>query len=226
MAKSVQKLEARELRLKGKSIKKIAKKINVSVSSVSSWCRDIELTAEQKRILETNARNPYYGKRGAYLKRLKNKTDSKIKRLKKIGIKDIGTLSKRELFLTGSALYWAEGFKKDTQVGFASLDAEMIKFFIRWLKICFGYQNSDLIFRTTANISHKYRIDEIQKHWSKLLKIPLSQFQKPFFQKFKWKKSYEHPNEYFGILRVKVRKSTDFLRKIIGYIEGLKLNAS
>ncbi len=226
MSKSVQRLEARKFRLKGKSIKKIAKRLNVSVGSVSAWCQDIELSPSQKKILETNARNPYYAGRGVYLKRLKKKTDLKVKRLQKAGIKKIGILSKRELFLSGSALYWAEGFKKDTQAGFASLDPDMIKFFKKWLKDCFEYQNSDLIFRVTANISHKNRIREIETYWSKVLGVSLNQFQKPFFQDFKWKKTYENPNEYYGVLRIKVRKSKDFLRQISGFIEGLKLNAA
>ena len=47
MAKSKQMLQARQLRKEGESIKVIAKKLSVSVSSVSVWCRDIELSKEQ-----------------------------------------------------------------------------------------------------------------------------------------------------------------------------------
>lgn len=224
MSKSVQKIEARKLRSEGESIKKIARQLRVSVGSVSVWCRNVELSSVQKKALDDNARNPYYGGRGIYLRRLKKRIDSKTEKLKMIGIKKIGKLDKRELFLTGASLYWAEGFKKDSQAGLASLDTKMIQFFVRWLKICFGYQDKDLIFRVTVNISHKYRIIEIEEYWSKVLNIPLDQFRKPFFQNFKWKKTYENPNEYYGVLRVKVRKSKDFLRKIYGFIEGLKLN--
>jgi hypothetical protein len=158
------------------------------------------------------------------LRKLKKKTLLKARKLQKIGIKKVGILSKRELFLVGSSLYWAEGFKKDSQAGLGSLDPAMIKLYIKWLKDCFGYKNDDLIFRVTANISHKDRIKEIEKYWSTLLDVPLEQFQKPFFQDVKWKKTYDNPNEYFGVLRVKVRKSKDFLREIYGFIEGLKLN--
>jgi hypothetical protein len=224
MSKSIQKLEAIRLRKTGKSIKKIANVLNVSVGSVSSWCRDIELSPSQKKTLDTNARNPYYAGRGIYIRKLKKRTDLKISKLKTAGIKEVGILNKRELFIAGISLYWAEGFKKDSQVGLASLDPMMIKFFINWLKTCFGYTNEDLIFRVTANISHQHRIKEIESYWSKELNVPLTQFRKPFFQDVKWKKTYENPNEYYGILRVRVRKSKDFLRKIYGFIEGLKLN--
>lgn len=224
MSKSVQKIKSKELRNQGKSIKSIAKELGVSVSSVSVWCRDVELSPSQKKVLETNARNPYYAGRGIYLKNLKKRTDLKVKRLERFGIKKIGKLAKKELFVAGAALYWAEGFKKDSQAGLASLDPDMVKFYIKWLKVCFGYKNEDLIFRVTANISHKRRIEAIEKYWSNELKVPQNQFKKPFFQNVKWKKTYENPNEYYGVLRVKVRKSKDFLREIYGYIEGLKLN--
>jgi hypothetical protein len=224
MSNLIQKLEAVRLRKAGKSIRGIAKTLSAPPSTISLWCKDIELTQKQKSVLEANAKNPYYAGRGVYLDKLKRRTKTKIKKLEKLGIKKVGKLSNRELFLTGAVLYWAEGFKKDSQAGLGSLDPEMIKFYIKWLRVCFGYQNSDLIFRVTANISHEHRIYEIERHWSELLNIPLDQFRKPFFQNVKWKKTYKNPNEYYGVLRVKVRKSKDFLREIHGYIEGLKLN--
>ena len=72
----------------------------------------------------------------------------------------------------------------------------------------------------------KKKTKDIEKYWSKLTEIPISQFQKPFYQKVKWQKIYEHPENYHGVLRIRVKRSTDFLRKIKGYIEGFKLNTA
>lgn len=226
MAKSRERMLARRLRESGYSIKNIAKKLKVSVSSVSNWVRDIELTPEQRAVLEEHARNPYYGKRKDYLDLIKRTKEQKIERLRKGGIREIGGLSKRELFLVGSALYWAEGFKKDSQVGFANQDPDMVRLFIMWLNKCFGYNLSQLTARTTINIGHKKRASEINDYWSQITGIPLNQFKKPIYQRVKWKKVYDNPNDYYGVLRIKVRKSKDFLRRIYGFIEGLKLNLS
>ncbi len=223
MDSSVQKKIAIKLRKEGNSYRKIAKKLEISASCVSNWCKNIKLTSKQKENLEKITRDPYYEGRGVYLTNLKKRTEQKTEKLKILGIKHIGKLNEREMFLAGAALYWAEGFKKDSQAGLASLDPTMIKFFIRWLEICFGYKNKDLSFRVTVNISHKNRISEIQGFWSRELGVSLNQFQKPFYQNFKWKKVYDNPDEYFGVMRVKVRKSRDFLRKIYGFIEGLRL---
>lgn len=223
MAKSKEKIEARKLRKEGKSIKEIAKKLRISVGSVSAWCNDIELTEEQKTKLSLRVTDPYYGKKREYLERKQKEFKIKILKLKNQGIQEIGKLSKREIFLIGVALYWGEGFKKDRQVGFANINREMIKFFIYWLEICFNITNKDLIIRVTANESYKDRISKLERYWSNELNIPLTQFSKPFFQKSVWKKQYDN-NNYYGVLRIKVRRSVNLLRKIYGYIEGVTQN--
>lgn len=226
MAKFKEKSEAIELRKNGESIKDIAKKLGVSPGSVSVWCKDVRLTTSQIKELERRSIDPNYGRRLGNSIKQRAKKERKITTLLKEGIDEIGNLTKRELFLVGVALYWAEGFKKDTQVGFANSNPGMINLYIKWLNECCGVKNEDLIMRVALNISHKNRIDDIQKYWSESTKIPLMNFRKPFFQKFKWKKTYENPDEYFGVLRVKVRRSTDFLRRILGWIEGLRLHGT
>lgn len=221
MAKSKEKLEAIELRKAGKSIKFIAKKLNVSVGSVSVWCKNVVLTEDQLRTLEKNACDPNYGLRLQNSQMQRRKKEQKISDLLNLGENEIGKLTKRELFLVGIALYWAEGFKKDTQVGFANSNPEMINLYLKWLYECCDVKKEDLIVRITVNISHKDRSKEIETYWSNATKIPMENFRKPFYQQFKWKKVYENPNEYYGVLRIKVRKSLDFLRKIHGWIKGL-----
>ena len=77
----------------------------------------------------------------------------------------------------------------------------------------------------TANICYQDKIGAIEKYWIKVTGISKTQFTKPFFQKTKWLKEYEKPNDYHGVLRIRVRRSTDLLRKVKGYIEGLKNQA-
>ncbi len=225
MAKFEQKIEARNLRKEGKSIKQIAKELNVSTSSVSGWCQDIVLSEDQILELEKHARDPNYGRRLENSLRQRRERILKTEKLMKDGVKEIGSITRRELFIAGIALYWAEGFKKDNQVGFANSDPGMINFYIKWLYKCCGIKLQDLNPRATVNISHKNRINVIQKYWSEATRIPSKNFGKPFYQNTKWKKVYENPNEYYGVLRVRVRRSTDLLRKIHGWVEGLKLQA-
>lgn len=177
---------------------------------------NMKMTPEHKRKLQEG--------RKLYQKRRTILVKQKIKRLKEEGIKEIGKFSTRDLFIAGITLYWAEGFKHkdESRLGLATSDPKMAKFYISWLSKCLRITNSQLALRVTANISHSQRIKEIQKFWSDYLNIPLVQFTKPFFQKEKWHKEFTNPQSYHGVIRIHVSKSLDFLRKMRGWLEGLR----
>lgn len=225
MSKLKKRKKAIKLRQQGKSIKEIAKKLAVSPASVHKWCLDIKLTLLQRKQLDQKVSEALQKGRKRVARNQRKKRLKEIRELKAKGVKEIGKLKKREFFLTGAALYWAEGFKKDSRLGFANSDPNMVKFFLKWL-VENGVPKKDIRLRVGVNISHKKRIKEIEKYWSKLTDIPFSQFQKPFFQKFKWKKEFKKPEEYFGVLRIRANKQRVLFRTIYGYIEGLKQNAA
>jgi len=226
MAKSAQRIEARSLRRRGHSINEIARRVEFSKRTISRWCSDIELNEEQKQVLWSRSKARFNEGFRKYCERKRLKTKQKIERLKQEGINEVGKLTERELFIAGVSLYWAEGFKKDMRMGFANSDPEMIKFFIKWLRESLKIEVGDISLSVGLNISHKDRIGKIESYWSKQTGIPKSQFKKPFYQKTKWKKKFEKQDDYHGVLRVRVAKSLDLLRKIYGNIEGLKQNVS
>ncbi|MBM3209565.1 helix-turn-helix domain-containing protein [Candidatus Shapirobacteria bacterium] len=226
MAKTELRTEARKWRSIGESIKVIAKKLHVSPSTVSFWCKDIKLSLPQIKELERRAHDPNYGKRLENSLRQQRARIEKTKRLFNEGVTQVGRLTERELFIAGIALYWAEGFKSDSLAGFCNTDPDMVKFFLSWLKKCFGYKNDDFRLRVGLNESFQENAKQIENFWANLTGISKNQFQKPFYQKVKWKKEYEHPENYHGVLRIRIKKSTDFLRKIKGYIEGFRLNSA
>lgn len=221
MAKSILRQEARDLRNKGLGIKTIAHKLGVSSSTVSLWCRDIALSPEQIKELERRSHDPHYGRRLEYAQKLHEATNQKIRYLLQEGKKEFGTVMKRDLFVSGVALYWAEGFKKDNLVGFSNSDPAMVAIFMKWLRLC-GVEKNRLKFRVGVNEAYRDKVRDIEGYWRKILHIQADRFQKPFFQRVQWKKVYDHPSDYHGVLRVRVSKSTDLLRKIHGWIEGLK----
>lgn len=225
MAESAYRLEVRSLRRKGFSVNEIAKKTGFSKRTVSRWCNDIVLDSKQKLVLWSRAKAKYKENFRKYCEDKHQKTLAKISHLREEGIKSVGKLSKRELFIAGVALYWAEGFKKDMRFGFANTDPEMIKFCLKWLKESLRICNKDITLCVTINIGYQNKIRAIEKYWEKVTGIPKTQFTKPFFQKTKWLKEYEKPNDYYGVLRIRAKKSTDLLRKVKGFIEGLKKNS-
>ena len=98
--KPLEKAEARRLRReKGLSVKAIAKHLNVSVSSVSLWVRDIPLTKTQRAALRPGRRIKG-GNRGLALKRKRARS---LRREEGLSIRAI---SKRLHISTSSASIW------------------------------------------------------------------------------------------------------------------------
>ena len=222
MAKSQIRIQARTLRATGESLKQIAKNLHVSSSSVSVWCRDIVFSKEQQQLMRKRG---YIMGSAARLQAIKNRKlvlDKSINAIHQNAQSEVGKLTKRDIFIAGIALYWGEGFKKDHLVGLATTSLGIARFYIRWLQTCFHISTEQLILRVTINSEKKLLTTDIGAYWSKHLHIPLSQFSQPYYQVAKWKKIYDHPENYHGVLRIKVRKSISLLRKIEGYIQAFE----
>ncbi len=221
MAKFKEKMLARELRFQGKSIKNIAKIIGVSKSTTSLWCNDIFLSETQKEnLLKDNSEKIKKGSLIASENRKKERIN-RLKSYKLTGIKKIGNLFKRELFLIGAALYWAEGDKKQRRVVFINSDSDMVLIFIKWLEICLNIPKDRLYCRVEINEKHRNRFVNIQNYWIKLTNIPLIQFRKPSFKKSKINKIYQDNHDYYGSLQITVSKGTNLNYEILGYITGI-----
>ncbi|HEX6977227.1 MAG TPA: helix-turn-helix domain-containing protein [Patescibacteria group bacterium] len=221
MAKYELRLKAREMRKRGKSVKKISEELHISKSTASIWVRDIILSVRQLEELKKSMI------KGSELGRVKGALIQKERRLKLIaecnkeGSKTIQNISKRELFLTGLALYWAEGSKKDGRLTFCNSDPNVIKFMIKWLKESFGIDKDRLVLRVGINEMHKEREEVVKKYWSELTGIPLSHFHKTSFKKSKVHKVYDNYDDHFGTLDVLVLKPGELYYKILGLIRAL-----
>ena len=214
----------RGFRRKGFSLNQIFEETKVPKTTIRTWIYDIVLSQKHKEILRRRTQTALQEGR------IKAQEINKQKRVKKEssliakGKKDINELNRRELFIAGVALYWAEGFKNkhEHRLGFCNSDPSMIKFYIAWLEKCLGINKDQITARLTLNYSYKNSVDKMQDFWAKTIGIPLSNFTKPFFQTSKWKKQYNTKN-YNGVLRVHVKNSLDHLLKMKGWIEGLKM---
>ncbi len=223
MAKFKEKIKAIELRKRGRSINEIAEKINVSKSIVSRWCRNIKLTKKQIDNLHGKMMVGSYKGRMKFLERIRKIRKEETIKLKKEGIKEIGKINKRDLFIGGVALYWAEGTKSPNaeETSFSNSSPQMILWILKWFREVCGVSKDRFIIQIRINKIHKNRVSEIENYWSKLLKIPFSQFTKTILIRSKVKKVYPENNLYYGTVRVKVRKATALRRKINGFVEGL-----
>lgn len=224
MAKSLERIEARKLRTQALSYKEISKRIKVSKSTVSLWCRDICLTAEQIKDLasRSNLKSMKGRLMGASMQR--ERRLSLIEKYKLAGKKRYAHLSEEEFFSIGVALYWAEGYRKGNKITFSNSDPLMMKLMVNWFCKFFLISVEEFRFRVDINQIHYDRDLVVKQYWSQTLGIPLNQFNKTSFKKVINKKVYENFNEHYGTLRFEISKPVRVLYPLLGYISGLALS--
>ncbi len=214
------KSEAKRLRLKGETVRAIAKKLNVSFSTVSFWCRDIKLSTSIIKMMKFNKKERsikgllrYSEKRRA--QRIHNTIDQKNK-----GVKMVGKITDRDILMVGLGLYWGEGYKESNdEMGFTNSNPQMIRFYIKWLQKN-NVSKNDLIFRLSLNDIFKIEKEKIKNFWIKYLNIKENQFSKTTLIKSKLKKaSFKNIATYRGVLRIKVRRGLFLKNKILGAID-------
>lgn len=214
-------------RMSGKSLLYLSKKFNISKSTASLWCRNVALSTKalkliKQRWIESTKLNR---QRGVYINKF-NKFQ-RIKNEQKISKQIIKKISNRDLLIIGVSLYWAEGSKKETGAGFSFInsDPDMVKIMYKWLVDLMYIKKEELIINVAINIIHKNRINKVLNFWSKMLDLPVSSFGKTIFIKTPLKRVYANHNSYYGMLRIKVKKSSWLRRRIIGMINLIKMPA-
>ena len=121
--------ESRRLRSEGLSIKRIAKELCCSSSSVFRWTRDIVLSQEQVAALSKNSHGAE--KRMAASKAFQTKCRQDRERWRDEGKERAKTGDWRHAMFC--SLYWAEGGKQINHIVFANTDPMMVKFFYEFL---------------------------------------------------------------------------------------------
>ena len=220
MAKSKEKFLARKLRKEGLSMKEISERLKVSKGSVSLWCSDIRLTKRQIQKLHDKM------VRGSYEGRLKGTQMQKERKqriieecLTKAKI-DIATLGEREMFVAGLGLYWGEG-AKNSAVRFYNSDPQAIQFMMKWFRQILKIEENRFSLYLNINETHKDRLDDVMRFWSKLTGLKKEQFRKPILVKARNKKKYENFNNHYGTLCIRIAKSGNLLYQIMGWIKAM-----
>ncbi len=218
--KEKERKRAIKLRKLGLSYNEILERVSVSKSTLSVWLRDVGLAKSQKQRLTKK-------RKLAQLKAQRVCRERRIEITKEIrekASKEIGEISQRNLWLVGISLYWAEGNKQkesnvSERVGLGNSDPDIIRIFILWLtKIC-KIKRSDIDVRLAIHETANEK--RAKKYWSKISKVPIPEFKKTLIKRHNPKTNRKYNKNYNGLLIVSVKKSTNFNRKIKGWIDGI-----
>lgn len=161
--------EARRLRRdEGLSVKEICKRLGVAKSSVSVWVRDIELTAEQRNILEIRKQVRAGQEKGAI-------TNRRLGLERRRAYQQSGRVKAREkdpLHIAGCMLYWGEGHKTRNKVQFSNSDVGMNQLFMRFLRECFDLDDITLRISINCYLNNGLSEYEIEEYWLNALGLP------------------------------------------------------
>ncbi len=214
--------KAVQFRKQGRSIYEVARILNLNPTTVSHWCKSIQLTKELRNKIDKHGKLKARAAMLIYTEKLREQRLYRVRVNKKEGAKIVGNLSSRDFLMIGLGLYWGEGYKyENSELGFTNSNLDVIKFYIKWLSL-FKVSKDNLIFRLTIN--NVFRVQEkiVKEFWIKNLKIKKEQFSVTTFTKTNLKKAdVSNLISYHGILRIKVRQGGGIRDKVIGALEHI-----
>lgn len=216
--KSREKTIAIQLRKQGLSYNEILRQVPVAKSTLSVWLKDIGLAKHQRQQL-TLKRKMAQGKAQEACRRARIAREHKIIEGAK---KDALNISEKDLWLIGTILYWAEGTKQkrhnvSQRVSFGNSDPKMIVIFDRWIKEICGQKQESLVYM--IYIHRTGDKERAKRFWENLLHITVDNI---YFKNHNPKTNRKNIQEnYYGLFRIDVKRSTDLNRKIHGWILGI-----
>ncbi|HET9721647.1 MAG TPA: hypothetical protein VFP32_01300 [Candidatus Saccharimonadales bacterium] len=211
-------IEAEKLRDQGYSYNMINQAIGVPVSTMSYWFRDRPFKPN-KAVIERVKYGPIKSGAIRHNQKVKN-----IKKYKKIGIKEIGKLSDRDLWMLGIGLYIGEGSKTIESIRIINSDPAVIAIGIKWLKNICGLTNENITVRL-----HLYPDNsetEAIDFWQGLTGLPAANFRKTSVDRRLNKTELHNRKLPYGTAHVSVisrgdpKKGVVLFRRISGWIEG------
>ncbi|WP_329272810.1 hypothetical protein [Streptomyces sp. NBC_01451] len=214
---------ARELRKQGWTYNRIQAELGCSKSSVSLWVRDLPhqepkcTPAEQRERMD------------AGLARLQASRQQEREATKQAAATAVGELSDRELFLTGVALYWAEGTKDKPHtrrecVEFVNSDPGMISVFLAWLDLL---EVSRERLHCRVMIHESADVAAAEHHWAGLIGIDPSTLGRTILKKHNPSTVRKNTGDsYRGCLGIRVRQGADLYRRIEGAWYGIVVGAN
>jgi transposase-like protein len=167
--KPAERREARRLRAEeGASIKAIAAQLGVSVSSVSSWVRGVELSGAQ--LARLAASNPALNHQRSGTARWSEVCRDRRRRWQADG-RARARLGD-PLHHAGCMLFWAEGSKRRNNAILTNADPDLLLVFRRFLRDCYGVEDGRIAFSVNCFLGNGRSLEEIEAHWLAALALP------------------------------------------------------
>lgn len=211
---------AEAMRKQGYSYKHISSETGLAKSTLSGWLAEIPFTPNKVTV------NSFGKARAAASARRAELRQISIREIRKKAIGDIGTLSKRDLFMYGLGLYMGEGCKTNDQIRVMNSDPRVIKAAVAWFRML-GVEKKQI--KVRVHLYPDNNVGQSLQFWSHASSIPLSQFQKHQTDRRTDKKAKMRRKLPYGTAQLTVQSKGRkeygvlFFRKILLWNEAISL---
>jgi len=208
--------KARIMRNSGDSYSEIAEKLSVSKSSISIWCRDVQMSeinkARIRKIALAGARKGR--KKWADMRRAQKKEFLALIAIETK--KDIGPLSKRDRFIAGLMLYAGEGDKTQERVGMSNSNPQILQLILSWFEEFLQLDRRDFYVHLYLHVGRSER--KAKAFWATTLRINQEQIvyvYRPVPHVSRKKNVHE-----FGVCAVRMNDVVSH-RKLMGWVRAV-----
>ena len=210
---------ATTMRQEGWSYSDISNQLNIPKSTLSGWFRSTPYTPNKKVQARIKTGQGTYGVR-RHTERL-----AEVEALKDQGFKEVGEMSKRDLWMIGIGLWLGEGSKTIEQIRLVNSDPNIIRLFIRWLREICNLEDTNI---TIA--MHLYPDSNEQacrQYWMSITQLPVAQFRKTQIDLRLDKKIPKIGKSSYGTLHVTVASHGNpehgvrLHRKMMGWVKAV-----
>lgn len=158
------------MRSRGYSYSRIQEVTGIPRSTLSTWLSNMKVELSRSTLLraEKNKRENIARKK---LQKL-----LEIEQTRKLARDQLGSISRRDLWVAGVGLYWGEGKKYKETVAITNSNPKLIKFFVNWLTTLCSVPLEDL--RAEIHIYPDSDIKLALEYWGTITGIPEHNFYK------------------------------------------------
>jgi len=205
-------------RKQGYSYNMISQELGLAKSTLSDWLRKVPYNPSE----EVKRRIKLGHIKTAQFRHNQRVTDIEI--MKKLAKKELGILTKRDLWLLGIGLYLGEGSKLYERIRIINSDPEIIKLAVKWFREICNLKNENLI--PTVHLYPDNNVKETINYWSKIMSIPQEQFAKTQIDRRNNKSSKKKRKLPYGTLHLQIKSCNKkefgrhLHRRIMGWIES------
>ena len=202
------------LRHLGLTYSEIRAIIPVPKSTLSYWCRSVELTDEQiSAIRQRGYPQPGVARDTQRRRRLE------IVEVRNAAARRASVLLSEPLFTAGVALYWAEGAKTQSDLAMVNSDPALLRLWIVWVR---RYLDPDAEFSLRIHIHADNDELAARDFWRKQLGLPAASFTRSYVKADGTGHRKNHLAH--GVCRVRVRRSANYWHMTMAWIECAREN--